>query len=119
MKTVYFAKAMYFSALVMFAAAFMGQPAEAASPSFECSSSHYAAERAICDSWRLSRLDRRLDYWYGKALQRASYFDSIGWLRSAQRAWLRDRNSCGYSRRCLRIEYRSRIRALRRYASHV
>ena len=99
--------------------AVMSQPAQAYSPSFDCSYADKASERAICNSWRLSRMDRRLAYWYRKAMQRASYFDYSDDLRAEQRAWLHSRNSCGYNRRCLRRAYRERIRYLRRQATHV
>jgi len=91
----------------------------AAAASFDCTNVRKAAEQAICENRRLSRLDEQLDYWYGRARERARYFDQTNWLVSQQRAWLRQRNQCGFDVRCLRWEYRSRIRALRSYATHV
>ncbi|MGI9410625.1 MAG: lysozyme inhibitor LprI family protein [Hyphomicrobiaceae bacterium] len=88
-------------------------------PSFNC---HYAknrTERAICRSWRLARLDRRLAYWYDKAMLRASYFDQERWVRGQQRRWLRWRNACGGNKRCIGRKYRQRIRTLRNYFTHV
>lgn len=78
-----------------------------------------AAERRICRSYRLGALDERLDSWYRRALERASYFDQVGWLRDEQRAWLRRRNACGGNYWCLRRKYKNRIRSLKRYVEHV
>ena len=106
-------------AATLIAGAIISQPVQAASPSFDCSYADKAAERAICDSWWLARMDRRLAYWYRKAMERAYYFDFEDELRADQRSWLYSRNSCGYNRRCLRRAYRERIRYLRNYATHV
>ncbi len=63
-----------------------------------------AAERTICGTDELARLDRRLAEIYGS-------------LRSAdtrQDAWLRsDRDACGADVACLRAAYVDRIRLLR------
>ncbi|MGI9405322.1 MAG: lysozyme inhibitor LprI family protein [Hyphomicrobiaceae bacterium] len=88
-------------------------------PSFSCKYATKAAERAVCSSWRLSRLDRRLAYWYGKAMERAYYFDMTSEVRSEQRRWLHQRNACGGKRWCLARKYRQRIRSLRNWATHV
>ena len=95
-------------------------PAQAASnPSFNCRYAKNRTEYAICSSWRLARLDRRMAYWYGKAMLRASYFDQERWVRGQQRRWLRWRNACGGNRWCIARKYRQRIRALRNYFTHV
>lgn len=88
-------------------------------PGFRCSTAKHAAEIVVCNSWKLSRLDRRLNYWYGRAKERARYFDQTGWLRSQQRAWLRSRNACYWNKPCITRKYRQRIRELRRYFTHV
>ncbi len=63
-----------------------------------------AAERAVCDTPELSRLDARLAEVYGR-------------LRSAdsgQDTWLRgERDGCGADVTCLRAAYVDRIRVLR------
>ncbi len=88
-------------------------------PGFDCSTARNATEISICESRRLSRLDRRLTYWYGRAKERARYFDQTRWLRQEQRAWLRARNACGWRRFCIARKYRQRIRVLRNYYEHV
>lgn len=118
MKSATFASGLAAVAAILMASV-TSQSAQAMSPSFDCATVRKASERAICMDRRLSRLDRRLDYWYGRAMERASYFDHSRYLRAEQREWLDLRDSCGQSRRCLRFEYRTRIRRLRRYATHV
>ena len=88
-------------------------------PSFNCQGARISTEYSICASRRLSRLDRRLAYWYGRAKERAGYFDQTDWLRHGQRNWLRQRNTCGSSRFCIARKYRQRIRWLRNYYEHV
>jgi uncharacterized protein len=95
--------------------------APATAASFDCDelSRANAAERRICASSTLGALDERLDSWYRRALVRAGYFDQVGEIRSAQRAWIASRNSCGSSYWCLRWKYVSRIRELKNYVEHV
>ena len=88
-------------------------------PSFDCRYATKRAEHAICASRHLSRLDRRLAYWYRKAKERARYFGQTRWLRNSQRRWLRRRNACGGNRFCIAWHYRMRIRQLRNYYEHV
>ena len=45
-------------------------------PSFNCEYAKNRTERAICRSWRLARLDRRLAYWYDKAHAAGQLFRS-------------------------------------------
>jgi uncharacterized protein len=91
----------------------------ASAASFNCRTAALPAERAVCTGPYLSRLDDDLAYWYGKAKLRARYFGQMSWLRSEQRAWLRERNACGWNRACLRSAYEERIEWLRNYAEHV
>ena len=97
----------------------LSSPASAAS--FSCMNSEdlNAAEQTVCSHHRLGALDERLDSWYRRALVRAGYFEQTREVRSAQRRWLRDRNSCGDHVWCLKRAYRSRIRELKRYVEHV
>ncbi len=76
-------------------------------------------EQRICRSRSLGRYDERLDSWYRRALIRARYFGQTRSLRSEQRAWLRERNSCGGWYWCIRRKYRQRIRELKNYVEHV
>jgi uncharacterized protein len=92
---------------------------EADAASFNCRTARLDAEKAVCTGPILSRLDEDLAYWYGKAKERARYFDQTAWLRSSQRDWLVERNACGWNRACLRWVYRDRIAWLRSYAEHV
>ncbi len=94
-------------------------PANAAS--FNCMElgSMNAAEQRVCRNRSLGALDERLDSWYRRALVRASYFDQTDEVRGAQRAWLRERNSCGARYWCLRRKYVSRLRELKSYVEHV
>ncbi len=92
---------------------------EAQAASFNCRTATLAAEKAVCTGPYLSRLDEDLSFWYGRAKQRARYFDQTSWLRRGQRGWLAERNSCGSDRGCLRQAYRERIEWLRNYAEHV
>jgi uncharacterized protein len=78
-----------------------------------------AAERRICTSRWLGNLDERLDSWYGRALERARYFDQTRQVRNAQRSWIASRNACGASFWCLRSHYVRRINELRNYVEHV
>lgn len=88
-------------------------------PSFNCQTARNATEITICESRKLSRLDRRMSYWYHRAKERARYFDQTRWLRHQQRHWLRARNRCGWNRHCIAHKYRNRIRVLRNYFEHV
>jgi len=106
--------------MVMASTAVSVSQAQAASnPGFNCRYAQNRTEYAICSSRWLARLDRRLNYWYGRAMLRARYFDVTGEVRSEQRAWLRSRNRCDGRKRCIARKYRKRIRQLRNWATHV
>ena len=96
-------------------------PAPAHAASFSCMnlSDLNASERRVCRSSSLSALDERLDSWYRRALIRAKYFDDTDWIRSQQRAWLRQRNTCNARYWCLRRAYKRQIRKLKNYVEHV
>lgn len=79
----------------------------AAAQSFDCSKARRAAEFAICDSLRLSRLDEEMSaLYYG--LPHAVREQ----IERSQLRWLRRRNACGYDRRCIARAYRRRIDVL-------
>ena len=88
-------------------------------PGYSCRTAGNPAEIAVCQSSRLSRLDRALNYWYSRAKERARYFGQVKWLRQTQRSWNRSRNAWRRNRFCLRMKYRQRIRNLRNYTLHV
>ena len=108
------------AAMLMLASSATFSTAQAASsPSFNCYHARNSTEHAICSSWWLKRLDRRLAYWYGRALYRASFFDTVRFERREQRRWLRYRNACRGYKRCIARKYRQRIRVLRNRVNHV
>jgi len=71
-------------------------------PGFDCARAGSATERAVCASGELSALDAALSaLWRARARTDAD--------RTAQRAWLRERNACGADDVCLAGVYGSRI----------
>ena len=88
-------------------------------PGYSCLTANHSVEIAICESRKLSRLDRSLNYWYSRAKERARYFGQVKWLRRTQLSWLRSKNACSWNRFCLRSKYKERIRDLRNYTLHV
>ncbi|MEM6496021.1 MAG: hypothetical protein AAGB04_29490 [Pseudomonadota bacterium] len=106
--------------LTMAASTLAATSANAASrPSFSCRSADHITEYAICSSWWLAKLDRRLAYWYGRSMHRARHFGYAWSERQDQRRWLRQRNACGGYKKCIARKYRQRIRVLRNRATHV
>ena len=106
--------------LTMAASVLTVSSAQAAShPSFNCRSADHVTEYAICSSYWLAKLDRRMAHWYRKAMVRARHFDYARAERNEQRAWLHQRNACGGYKKCIARKYRKRIRVLRNRAMHV
>ena len=94
--------------------------AQAAShPSFNCRYADHITEYAICSSYWLGKLDRRMAYWFRKSMIRAHHFGYARQERREQRAWLHQRNACGGYKKCIARKYRQRIRLLRNRATHV
>jgi uncharacterized protein len=116
MKTRFLTAGLAFALAAGSAVALSGS-AEAAS--YSCHEVSGKAERTICGSWRLNALDERMAYWYGRALERARYFDQTSWIRSSQRRWLSARNVCGSNIGCLTYSYQRRIWRLKNYVEHV
>jgi uncharacterized protein len=93
-------------------------PAAAASPSFNCTGTLTATERAICSDASLAALDVALAAAYQKK------FDSLpkdtgnaldetrAGLAFTQKAWLAHRNDCGADKTCIRKAYVLRTGAL-------
>lgn len=73
-----------------------------------CPDAGTRTERAICASDALSALDIRLEAAF-KARRASLSAAGRDGLLAAQRAWLRDRNSCGAGEACLRAAYILRI----------
>ncbi|MEL6373285.1 MAG: lysozyme inhibitor LprI family protein [Pseudomonadota bacterium] len=88
--------------------------AEARSPLATQSCHHHttSAEVAICSSYRLRRLDRKLNTTY-RALRETLSRRAFAGLRREQFRWLGRRNACTANHRCLVRHYRSRLRILR------
>jgi uncharacterized protein len=85
---------------------------------FDCATARNATERAICDSRSLKRADEKMARTYGRlwsAMSSRNFADSaFVRLRDEQREFLRDRDSCGGSSRCIGHAYDGRIEELRR-----
>ncbi len=86
--------------------------AQSQGPSYSCSSAELEAEITVCESRRLSRLDRQVDRLYQDARAAARTNRARRRLRREQKDWLSERNACEASRRCLRDLYESRAAAL-------
>lgn len=86
-----------------------------ASPSYNCDRWNLnQAERTICKSWRLSRLDRSMSRHYFEVAGQLG--PSARWkLRNMQRNWLAARNECGDLRYCIGKLYRQRIAQLKEF----
>ncbi len=92
-------------------AVFLGLGASGATAqSFDCSKARLAAEFAICDSQRLSRLDEEMS-----ALYFGLPYVIRQEIKGSQRRWLRRRNACGYDRECIARAYRRRIDVLSQF----
>jgi uncharacterized protein len=74
--------------------------------SFACAKAGNAAEKAVCADEQLSRLDSDLGKAYARAVTATA--DPAA-LRSAQRAWLKERDACGADQACLRQSYERRL----------
>ena len=85
---------------------------------FDCRSASSAAERTICASGELRRLDDRMAEIYGMlwGVLANPAFDSAARvdLRDQQREFLANREVCNEDRRCMRQLYESRITVLTR-----
>ncbi len=79
-------------------------------PAFDCARAHAPAERAVCASPRLSRLDGILGRYYAGA-RRHLPPPQRACLVQDQRAWLARRNACT-GEDCLAAAYRARLAEL-------
>lgn len=78
-----------------------------AKPSFNCKKAKRATEKAICQSDYLQLLDRQMALLYGYALKYPHGY-SRAQLRSEQRAFLAERNACGWDDACIEAAYNAR-----------
>ena len=88
-------------------------PSEASSlakvnPSFDCSKATTRSERSICGSERLSAADAEMARVYESAISETGDKDA---LRTAQRAWRRERDRCNDDK-CLMNAYQTRMAEL-------
>jgi uncharacterized protein len=85
-------------------------------PSYDCKTNRGKAEQTICNNAYLSQLDLAMAalYYCIVSDQSRRQYKS---LKDDQRDFLRDRDSCGDSVRCLRKAYRDRIEELKDTAS--
>jgi uncharacterized protein len=74
-------------------------------PSFDCARASTATENAICSSGILSDLDRQLSSAYAPLKAQPG-------VAEAQRAWIRQRDTCGGSAVCIEQAYSTRIAVL-------
>jgi uncharacterized protein len=79
---------------------------------FDCASAKLVAERTICSSPRLVRLDNRLAAVYGKLWGRLDNDNREG-LRDHQLEFLRKRNLCNRDERCIARAYERQIGIIR------
>ncbi|MEO1103443.1 MAG: SH3 domain-containing protein [Pseudomonadota bacterium] len=92
-------------------------PANAGGPTFNCNADGLnEAETTICNHPRLGRLDHQLGDAYKLVFdysfrQEAELED----VKSSEKAWLRERDTCGSDVDCISDEYAKRIAALKAY----
>jgi uncharacterized protein len=97
-----------------FALSALSWPAQAG-PSFACRNLEHDAERTICNSAYLSRLDRRMARKYNElavGMKAYSDYESLRELRATQRQWLKERNACGSDKDCIAARYQERLNVL-------
>jgi uncharacterized protein len=78
---------------------------------FECQDAYTPDELTICERQGLQDLDFELAQLYQDALNQSH--NSLRYMiEEMQATWVRARNRCGTSRRCIRRHYRARIREI-------
>ena len=85
---------------------------------YNCARAPKPAERTICSSPELSRLDERMARSYGRLWEiygnrRATDWDRVS-LRATQREFLAARDTCADEARCIRDAYQGQIGVLDR-----
>lgn len=97
--------------LILLLIMFIAMPKLAHSASFECEAALHIAEKVICGSQELSRLDEQLSREYKSEVSK-DYVEKQQ-LRKAQNAWLLQRNACEYSFDCIKTKLQQRIASFR------
>lgn len=90
----------------------------AAAASFDCRKARTADERAICADRALNDQDVRVDQLYG-ITRHLVPMGGRGAIMDDQRAWLKDRHTCGANRACLARSYDRRLAELNRVMDRV
>ncbi|MFM5087831.1 MliC family protein [Aeromonas media] len=88
--------------------------ASAATPSFDCTKAHSAAEQLVCQDAGLAALDNELAALYPKAMSQLSA-EQQKTEKAMQRGWIKERNECwkeSDSRQCVEESYQLRITEL-------
>jgi uncharacterized protein len=88
-------------------------PALAQAASFDCAKARTADEKAICAYRPLNDKDVRMAQLY-EINRKTLAMGGRGAMEDQQRAWLRDRNTCGGKRDCLDRSYDQRLGELER-----
>ncbi|MGE6170541.1 MliC family protein [Aeromonas media] len=86
----------------------------AATPSFDCTKAHSAAEQLVCQDAGLAALDNELAALYPKAMSQLSA-EQQKTEKAMQRGWIKGRNECwkeSDSRQCVEESYQLRITEL-------
>ena len=86
--------------------AFAGGPASA--QSFNCNYAKLPTEMAICNDGELSSSDEELSTEYYQLTNSAPGW-AVRQIKTEQKAWLKERNACGYDMQCIMGEYRFRL----------
>lgn len=101
-------------------AALLAEPADAATPSFDCDRAASQIETLICGDDALASLDMRLARMFARALS-ASDSGTVLDLRTEQRDWRTGLEECGKQpspRACVLAAYEARVRTMAKGASN-
>ena len=96
-------------ALVAVGAVLLAGSCEAAS--FNCNLAKLPAEVAICQDETLTSEDEELARQYFAMVNAAPGW-AIPEIKAEQKAWLKERNACGYDMQCIMGSYRGRLQRL-------
>jgi len=81
-------------------------------PSFSCSNAKSASEKTICSDYELSSYDKSIDNAWKEAKDLARSSDNqylSEKVTSTQKKWLKERNSCGDDKVCLKNNMKKRL----------
>lgn len=80
--------------------------------SFDCAKARTKAERIICDTPKISKLDDELNAAYKAALKDVKQADTI---KQAQKQWMKERNGCADAK-CIKQSYEKQISSFDKYS---